>query len=181
MENLGIIEGILFAFGDEGVDREQLMLAMNLDAEQLEQLIQNYKQSLDAQSRGLELVEFGGLLKLVTKEALHEVITDMLEFKKNRQLSQAALETLAIVAYKQPITRVEIEEIRGVNSDMMMRRLEALDLVKESGRAETPGRPILYEITDSFMDVFKLTSLKELPEIKLEMLDETHELFKSSN
>ena len=105
----------------------------------------------------------------------------MLEFNKTRQLSQAALETLAIVAYKQPITSVEIEEIRGDNNEMMKRRLEALDLVKESGRAETPGRPILYEITESFMDVFKLTSLKELPEIKLETLDDTNELFKSSN
>ncbi|HLV49769.1 MAG TPA: SMC-Scp complex subunit ScpB, partial [Erysipelothrix sp.] len=94
------------------------------------------------------------------------------------QLSQAALETLAIIAYKQPITRLEIEEIRGVNSDMMCRRLEAMDLIREVGRADTIGRPILYEVTPSFMDVFKLTSLNELPEIKLEETEDEDGLFK---
>ncbi|QIK70185.1 SMC-Scp complex subunit ScpB [Erysipelothrix sp. HDW6C] len=181
MTNHAILEGILFAFGDEGVDHEQLRLALNIDEEAVVDLIINYKEILENDDRGLELVEFGGMVKLITKSNLHEVIADMLEFNKNRQLSQAALETLAIIAYKQPITRIEIEEIRGVNSDMMCRRLEALDLIHESGRADTPGRPILYEVTPSFMDVFKLTTLNELPEIKLEMLDETHELFKSNN
>ncbi len=181
MNELALLEGILFAFGDEGVDSEQLQIAFNKPNEEIEAILEDYKQSLAHDERGLELVRFGESYKLVTKPELHDTIALMLEFNKTRQLSQAALETLAIVAYKQPITRVEIEEIRGVNSDMMMRRLEALDLVKESGRAETPGRPILYEITESFMDVFKLTSLKELPEIKLETLDDTNELFKSSN
>lgn len=181
MNDIAILEGILFAYGDEGVDKEQLQVALGLDDEQIETLIIDFKNTLDNESRGVELITYGGNYKLVTKSSLHETIAEMLEFNKSRQLSQAALETLAIIAYKQPITRVEIEEIRGVNSDMMMRRLEALDLVVDVGRADTPGRPILYEVTDAFMDTFKLTSLKELPEIKLEMLDETHELFKSDN
>ncbi|WP_323611219.1 SMC-Scp complex subunit ScpB [Erysipelothrix enhydrae] len=178
MTDFAIIEGILFAFGEEGVDKEQLMLALGIDDEVFNNKIQDYKQSLMDSNRGLELVEFGSVYKLITKKELHETISDMLEFNKNRQLSQAALETLAIIAYKQPITRLEIEEIRGVNSDMMCRRLEALDLIQECGRADSVGRPILYEVTNSFMDVFKLTSLKELPEIKIEMLEENNELFK---
>ncbi|MDE8315897.1 SMC-Scp complex subunit ScpB [Erysipelothrix rhusiopathiae] len=178
MTDFAIIEGILFAFGEEGVDKEQLMLALGIDDEAFNNRIQDYKISLMDSNRGLELVEFGSVYKLITKKELHETISDMLEFNKNRQLSQAALETLAIIAYKQPITRLEIEEIRGVNSDMMCRRLEALDLIQECGRADSVGRPILYEVTNSFMDVFKLTSLKELPEIKIEMLEENNELFK---
>lgn len=178
MKDIGILEGILFAFGDEGVEHKQLQIALNKDDEALKALIESYKNHLNHDERGFDVVEYGGNVKLVTKAHLHDVISEMLEFNKTRQLSQAALETLAIVAYKQPITRVEIEEIRGVNSDMMMRRLEALDLVKESGRADTPGRPILYQITDTFMDMFKLTSLKELPEIKLEQLEDTYDLFK---
>ncbi|AGN24203.1 SMC-Scp complex subunit ScpB [Erysipelothrix rhusiopathiae] len=178
MTDFAIIEGILFAFGEEGVDKEQLMLALGIDDEAFNNKIQDYKISLMDSNRGLELVEFGSVYKLITKKELHETISDMLEFNKNRQLSQAALETLAIIAYKQPITRLEIEEIRGVNSDMMCRRLEALDLIQECGRADSVGRPILYEVTNSFMDVFKLTSLKELPEIKIEMLEENNELFK---
>ncbi|WP_323615493.1 SMC-Scp complex subunit ScpB [Erysipelothrix rhusiopathiae] len=178
MTDFAIIEGILFAFGEEGVDKEQLMLALGIDDEAFNNKIQDYKISLMDSNRGLELVEFGSVYKLITKKELHETISDMLEFNKNRQLSQPALETLAIIAYKQPITRLEIEEIRGVNSDMMCRRLEALDLIQECGRADSVGRPILYEVTNSFMDVFKLTSLKELPEIKIEMLEENNELFK---
>ncbi|AZK44224.1 MULTISPECIES: SMC-Scp complex subunit ScpB [Erysipelothrix] len=178
MTDFAIIEGILFAFGEEGVDKEQLMLALGIENEAFDNKINDYKQSLLDLNRGLELVEFGSVYKLITKKELHETISDMLEFNKNRQLSQAALETLAIIAYKQPITRLEIEEIRGVNSDMMCRRLEALDLIQECGRADSVGRPILYEVTNSFMDVFKLTSLKELPEIKIEMLEENNELFK---
>ncbi|AYV34499.1 SMC-Scp complex subunit ScpB [Erysipelothrix rhusiopathiae] len=178
MTDFAIIEGILFAFGEEGVDKEQLMLALGMDDEAFNNKIQDYQISLMDSNRGLELVEFGSVYKLITKKELHETISDMLEFNKNRQLSQAALETLAIIAYKQPITRLEIEEIRGVNSDMMCRRLEALDLIQECGRADSVGRPILYEVTNSFMDVFKLTSLKELPEIKIEMLEENNELFK---
>lgn len=178
MNKEGILEGILFAFGEEGVSLEQLTLSLNCNKEELNEILDAYKVSLEADNRGLELVVFGDLVKLITKTELHEVISDMLEFNKNRQLSQAALETLAIIAYKQPITRVEIEEIRGVNSDMMCRRLEALDLIKEVGRSDAIGRPILYSITDGFMDVFKLTSLKELPEIKIEMMEQVNDFFK---
>lgn len=178
MEDFGTLEGILFAFGDEGITYDQIQTVFNLDEDGTKQFVASFKEQYVDVSRGLEVVEYGGVLKFITKRKHHEIIAELMEFNKTRQLSQAALETLAIIAYKQPITRIEIEEIRGVNSDMMCRRLEALDLICEAGRQETPGRPILYKVTPSFFDVFKLTSLAELPEIKLEMIGENNELFK---
>ena len=178
MNNYGKLEGILFAFGEEGLEKDQIKIALGLDDEAFDDLILGFQEKLKLDDRGLELVDYGGFYKFVTKNSLHEMIAEMLEFNKSKKLSQAALETLAIVAYKQPITRIEIEDIRGVNSDMMCRRLEAMDLIHEVGRADTVGRPILYEVTNEFMDVFKLTTLNELPEIKLEMMDENNELFK---
>lgn len=178
LSNLAKLEGILFAFGDEGVEQKQLMDVFQCDSQQFKVLIETFKENLSKDDRGLMLVKYDENFKLVTKPELHDMIGTMLTFNKNRQLSQAALETLAIIAYRQPITRLEIEEIRGVNSDMMCRRLEALDLIRETGRADSVGRPILYEVTPSFLDVFKLTTLDELPEIKLEMMDETHDFFK---
>ncbi|AMC93392.1 segregation and condensation protein B [Erysipelothrix larvae] len=179
MEDFGTLEAILFAFGDEGITKFQLQTVFNLDEGSCNTFVEDFKNHYkESATSGLDVVEYGGVLKLVTKQKHHEIIGELLEFNRTRQLSQAALETLAIIAYKQPITRVEIEEIRGVNSDMMCRRLEALDLICEAGRNDTPGRPILYEVTSSFFDVFKLTSLDELPEIKVEMIGENHELFK---
>lgn len=178
MNKFGKLEGILFAFGDEGLEKDQIKIALGLDDESFEDLISSYKNKLLEDDRGLNLVDYGGFYKFVTKNSLHELISEMLEFNKTKKLSQAALETLAIVAYKQPITRIEIEDIRGVNSDMMCRRLEAMDLIHEIGRADSVGRPILYEVTPEFMDVFKLTTLNELPEIKLEMMDENNDLFR---
>ena len=96
-------------------------------------------------------------------------------------LSQAALETLAIIAYKQPLTRIEIEEIRGVNCDMMIRKLLARNLIRECGRTDGPGRPFLYEVTEEFMDAFKLESLKELPDLPAVEQNMDSELFKEDD
>lgn len=177
-QHFELIDGILFAFGEEGIAKDQLSLALGVKGDLLDEVLIEYQSSLEKHKRGVELFTFADSVKLVTKSHLHESITDLLQFNKTKQLSQAALETLAIIAYKQPVTRVEIEDVRGVNSDMMCRRLEALDLIKEAGRADSIGKPILYTVTDQFMDVFKLTSLKELPEIKLEMLEENNDFFK---
>lgn len=99
---------------------------------------------------------------------------------KQSSLSQAALETLAIIAYKQPITRVEIEEIRGVGADVMLRKLLARDLIQEAGRSDAPGRPILYEVTNEFMNSFKLMSLKELPDLpNFKNNEESDDLFEN--
>ncbi|MDO5110608.1 MAG: SMC-Scp complex subunit ScpB, partial [Erysipelotrichaceae bacterium] len=101
----------------------------------------------------------------LSKAAVHPYAKRLFSIDKESRLSNAALETLAIIAYRQPITRVEIEEIRGVGADMMLRKLEARGLICESGRSEAPGRPILYSVTEDFMDAFQLLSLDELPEL----------------
>jgi segregation and condensation protein B len=114
---------------------------------------------------GIEIANYGGTYRFLSKAFVHEYAKTLFQMNKNATLSSAALETLAIIAYKQPITRVEIEEIRGVGAEMMLRKLLARDLIKESGRSEAPGRPILYEVTEEFMDSFKLYTLKELPDL----------------
>lgn len=173
------LEALLFAFGDDGVLKDDIQEKFNMDDEAFKLFLTSFKNRYESEYSALKCVEYGERLKLITKKEHHALITEFLEINTNRSFSQAALETLAIIAYKQPITRLEIEEIRGVNSDMMCRRLEALDLIKEAGRADSVGRPILYEVTEGFMDAFKLTSLKELPEINLEELVKDSELFKT--
>ena len=111
------------------------------------------------------MVNYGGVYKFLSKKSVYPYATKLFETAKSSSLSQSALETLAIIAYKQPVTRVEIEELRGVGSDMMLRKLLSRNLIKEAGRSEAPGRPILYEVTDEFMDSFKLYSLEELPQL----------------
>lgn len=175
-----IFEGLLFIAGDEGLSVEQIKSWLEDDttAEDIEKLLDEMmKEYLEDDRRGYEMVRFGGIYKFVSKQDIHPYAEKMFASTKISTLSQAALETLAIIAYKQPITRGEIEEIRGVGCDMMVRKLLARNLIKECGRSDAPGRPFLYEVTDEFMDAFKLESLKELPELPTFHEDEDSELF----
>ncbi len=161
-----ILEGLLFLSGDEGLTSNQLCDALEISEESLEKNINQMMNEFLEEDHGIELVHFGGKYKFVTKEIIYPYAERLFSSNKMATLSGAALETLAIIAYKQPITRVEVEEIRGVGCDMMIRKLMARSLIKECGRSDAPGRPFLYEVTTEFMDSFKLQSLKELPEIK---------------
>lgn len=173
-----ILEGLLFLVGDEGLSSVQLVEVLGVAEEQLnaylDELMQEYAQD---DRRGIEIVHFGGLYKFVSKALVHEYAEKLFASTKMATLSQAALETLAIIAYKQPITRAEIEEIRGVGCDMMVRKLLARSLIKECGRSDAAGRPFLYEVTPEFMDSFKLESLKELPQLPSVHMDMGEELF----
>ena len=161
-----ILEGLLFLSGDEGITMEQLLDCLEeVSKEELEETLDTMMKAYLENTHGIELVRFGGVYKFVSKESIHPYAQRLFSSTKMSTLSSAALETLAIVAYKQPITRVEIEEIRGVNCDMMVRKLLARNLIKECGRTDAPGRPFLYEVTEEFMDTFKLESLKELPDL----------------
>ena len=123
----------------------------------------------------------GGNYKFVTKRECKQYLERLVENEESGVLSQSALETLAIIAYNEPITRTQVDEIRGVNSSYVIRRLILRDLIKESGKSELPGRPNLYSTTSKFLDYFGLTSLEELPKIdfsKEEESDETN-LFES--
>lgn len=165
-EILSVIEGMLFLSGDEGLTIKQLSSVLQINKKEATECMDEFIQIVNERSiKGIELVNFGGVFKFTTLSKHHEFYQRMIEQSENT-LSNAALETLAIIAYNQPISRVAVEEIRGVGCDAMIRKLAAKALIKEVGREETPGRPILYGVTDEFMDAFSLTSLAELPELK---------------
>lgn len=173
-----ILEGLLFIVGDDGISLEQAAQALGISEERTAQVFDDLMKDYLDDSHGIEIANYGGTYRFLSKALVHEYAKTLFQLNKNATLSQAALETLAIIAYKQPITRVEIEELRGVGAEMMLRKLLARDLIKESGRSEAPGRPILYEVTEEFMNSFKLLSLNELPELpQFESLEESDDLF----
>ena len=175
-----IIEGLLYVQGDLGLTLEQVMDILNVSEEEAKELVFNLKNSYEQESRGLRIKYLGNTFKLTTKEEHKEYYQKLLENPKNNVLSNSALETLAIIAYNQPITRIEIDELRGVDSTYIVRRLLAKGLIKEFGKSDLPGKPILYKTTDDFLDYFGLSSISDLP--KLEELDEEDgdkDLFKS--
>lgn len=163
--NRAILEGLLLITGDEGLSASQAAEAMNLKEKEVEELFDELMKYYLDDERGFEIQRSGDTYRFLSKQIVHESAKRLFSLEKESRLSNAALETLAIIAYKQPITRVEIEEIRGVGADVMLRKLEARGLIQESGRSDAPGKPFLYTVTDEFMDSFHLTSLSELPEL----------------
>jgi len=177
----GIIEGLLYIQGDLGLTVEQTALILNVGLEEAKELILSLKQDYINDDRGLRINYLGNCYKLTTKEEHKEYFQKLLENPQSNVLSNSSLETLAIVAYNEPITRGEIDEMRGVDSIYVIRRLLAKGLIKECGRSEKPGHPILYKTTDDFLDYFGLASKDELPKIEvLESDNEEKDLFKST-
>ena len=175
-ENMeAIVEGLLYIVGDEGVRADQIARVIDKSVEDTEVILQNIQRKYASDLFGIELVDYGHSYKFISKKAVFPYAQELFHTAKPNTLSQSALETLAIIAYKQPITRVEIEELRGVGADMMLRKLMARNLIREAGRSEAPGRPILYEVTEEFMDSFKLYSLNELPDLPEYSNDENSE------
>ncbi|WP_151734432.1 SMC-Scp complex subunit ScpB [Paenibacillus tengchongensis] len=159
-----IIEGLLFLSGDEGLSARQIAEITEQRTELAERALEELKEEFASSGRGLQVVQIAGNYRLATLPE-HAPYFERLAYSPARaSLSQAALETLAIIAYRQPITRVEIEEIRGVKSERALHTLVNKDLIVEVGRAEAVGRPILYGTTKTFLDSFGLASLRELPE-----------------
>lgn len=169
---LGMLESFLFIAGDDGLTLGQLSVLLSLDAEMtavtVERLRLNYEERLDS---GITLRLYGGSYRLVTKAEYADDILRMLENPSKSSITQASLEVLAIIAYKQPVTRVEIDDLRGVKSDGPIQTLVAKGLVMEKGRLESSGRPILYGTTDLFLDRFGLESIEMLPPL-IEVDDE---------
>ncbi|MFV0479684.1 MAG: SMC-Scp complex subunit ScpB [Anaerorhabdus sp.] len=172
-----ILEGLLFIVGDEGLTLEQAKEVIDVSEERVLSIIDELQKQYSEDHRGIEIVNYGGVYKFLSKAMIHPYAEKLFQTTKKVGLSQSALETLAIIAYKQPITRVEIEEIRGVGCDMMLRKLVARNLISEDGRSDAPGRPILYSVTTEFMDNFKLLSLDELPDLPNYESNEETELF----
>lgn len=159
-----IIEGLLLVAGDEGLNAHQLAEIMEQDVGTVKKAVAELQEEYRESGRGMQIVETAGAFHLATLPE-HAVYFERMAASPSRSgLSQAALETLAIIVYKQPITRIEIEEIRGVKSDRAIQTLVAKELIKEVGRAEAIGRPILYGTTKQFLDYFGLNSLSDLPD-----------------
>lgn len=170
MNLISVLESLIFVSGDEGIDLKQLSEVLGQSEENVLNLINILKTEYMQEKHGVSLELLGGMYKFVTKKECKEYLERLVNVEENSVLSQSALETLVIIAYNEPITRVQIDEIRGVNSSYVLRRLLLRDLVKESGRSDLPGRPILYSTTSKFLDYFGLSSIEDLP--KLEIDDE---------
>ena len=157
-----IIEGLLFASGD-ALPLEKISEILDVDKKTLRvimgNMISNYKHS----GRGIMIREINNAYQLCTRPEHIEYIKKLNEPRQKQGLSQAAFETLAITAYNQPITKAKIEQIRGVNSDSAIGRLVERNLIREAGRMDTPGKPILYETTDEFLRCFGFKSIADLP------------------
>ncbi len=165
-KTLSIIEAVLYVSGEEGVSIDQLTTVLERSEPEVLEALDQLKNNLAKDSRGLELVVVAERFKFVTKREVSDYIARLIDNPKPVSLSQAALETLAIIAYKQPISRVEVEDIRGVKSEKAIQTLVGKGLIKEVGRMEGTGRAILYGVTETFLTHFGLKSLEELPAIQ---------------
>lgn len=163
----GIIEGLLYVQGDLGLTINQIEDILEITEEEAKRLVLNLKNYYEENNRGLRINYLGNTIKLTTKEEHQKYYQKLLESPSSNNLSESALEVLAIIAYNEPITRGDLEKLRGVDSTYVLRRLLAKGLIKECGKSDLPGRPILYKTTDDFLDYFGLASIKDLPNIEL--------------
>ena len=163
----GIIEGLLYVQGDLGLTINQIEDILEIPEEEAKRLVLNLKNYYEENNRGLRINYLGNTIKLTTKEEHQKYYQKLLESPSSNNLSESALEVLAIIAYNEPITRGDLEKLRGVDSTYVLRILLAKGLIKECGKSDLPGRPILYKTTDDFLDYFGLASIKDLPNIEL--------------
>lgn len=174
------IEGLVFVSGDEGITKEQLLSILEISKQELENNLNDLIKDYDLNDRGMTIKDFGGVIKMMTKEVHKEYYQKLTSLDDASFLSQGALETLAIIAYNGPITRIEVDEIRGVNTTYLIRKLLDRDFIKDMGKSNAPGKPTMYSVSSKFLDYFGLKSLEELPKLNLEKIDEKEvDLFKS--
>ncbi|MBA4548488.1 SMC-Scp complex subunit ScpB [Thermoactinomyces intermedius] len=158
-----VLEGLLFAAGEEGMSIKELADVTGLEKHEVEQCLHDLRVDYKEQQRGIQIVKVAQVYQMTTLPEHAPYFEKMAQAPNRSRLSRAALETLAIIAYRQPITRVEIEEIRGVKSERVLQVLSRKGLIREAGRAEGAGRPILYGTSKDFLDYFGLNDIEELP------------------
>ena len=161
-----LLEGLLFVKGSDGLSLEEIVSLTGEDAEKIKTTLVELYNDYQSDDRGIQLELLGNRYKLTTKEIHKDIYKKLVFEEESSNLSQSALETLAIIAYNEPITRIEIDEIRGVNSSYVVRKLLLKNLIQEVGRADLAGHPRLYGVTNDFLDYFGLNSVKDLPELK---------------
>ena len=174
-KNKAIIEAILYAAGRE-VKMSELMAALELGAEDITTIIESMKAEYKNLNRGIEIIEINGSYQLCTKKEYFDYIYPMFDNRAKPNLSTAALETLAIIAYNPKITRAEIESIRGVSADACIYKLLEYGLIEETGKSDLPGKPMTYGTTSNFLKMFGYTSLNDLPELPRYKLDENQQI-----
>ena len=170
-----IIEAILFAAG-RPVKKSEMVLALEITEEDIENLVQKMQEEYCEDNRGIELIKVEDSYQLCTKKELYEYIYPVLDKRNKPNLSNAALETLAIIAYNPKITRAQIEEIRGVNSDGAIYKLLEYELIENAGKLNAPGKPVTYKTTNEFLKKFGYNSLEDLPELPKYKLDENEQI-----
>ena len=181
MNKLGVLEGILFAIGDEGVTLKAICEILDITEEEAKNLLKELQKRYESDEYGIRISFLGNTFKLTTKKEHKEYYQKLLGTSEAQSLSPSNLEVLAIVAYNEPITRLEIDNLRGVASGYIVRKLCARGLIKTVGKSEMPGRPNLYGITSEFLDYFGLATREDLPKIEHpeEEKQEETELFTS--
>ena len=166
-----IIEAVLFTMGDS-VETEKLAVAIEHDVETTRKIVRNMMDKYDALDRGIKIIELEDSFQLCTKAEYYENLIKVASQPRKYQPTDVLLETLSIIAYKQPITKMEIEKIRGVSSEHAVNRLVEYNLVCEVGRMDAPGRPMLFGTTEDFLRAFGVQSVEDLPVVNPEMVEE---------
>ena len=170
-----IIEAMLFAAGRE-VSVKEIMNVLEIGAEDIDKIVLSIKAEYEARNSGIEIIKVDNSYQLCTRKDYYEYIYPLFDNRAKPNISNAALETLSIIAYNPNVTRAEIEAIRGVNADGTVYKLLEFDLIEESGKLDAPGRPTMYKVTSKFMKMFGISSLEELPELPRYKLDENEQI-----
>lgn len=171
-ESKSVIEGLIFVSGSDGIDVQTLSNVLECDPKVVLELVYELQQQFKEQNRGVQIIEVAGSFQMTTRLEHAPYFEKLAVAPTHAGLSQASLETLAIISYQQPITRVEIEDIRGVRSDKAIQTLVSRNLIEEKGRSESTGRPILYGTTRQFMEYFGLKQMQDLPPLPDDPPDE---------
>lgn len=177
-----VTEGILFVVGDEGITIEDLSEILNVSESEVKEILSSLRKDYESPERGLRISFLGNTFKLTTKSEHKEYYEKLVTNSRVFNLSNASLETLAIIAYNEPITRIKIDEIRGVSSVQIVRKLLARGFIKECGKEDSIGKPILYKTTNEFLDYFGLATKEDLPKLDAKdkpIKDEEVDLYKS--
>ncbi len=177
MKKLGILEGLLFVVGDEGLSLNSICEIMDIDELEAKKLLTGLKEKYEKEDSGIKISYLGDAFKLTTKPEHKEFYQKLVESPELNTLSPVALETLAIIAYNGPLTRLEIDEMRGVSTSYTLRKLLARDLIKVCGKSDLPGKPNLYTVTNTFLDYFGLATLNDLPKFESLVHEDEEELY----
>ena len=166
----GIIEAILFTMG-ESVEVDKIARTLEQDVETTRKVIHNMMDRYEKEDRGIHIIELENAFQMCTKKDTYEYLIRIAKQPKRHVLTDVALETLSIIAYKQPITKLEIEKIRGVKSDHAVNKLVEYNLICEVGRLDAPGRPLLFGTTEEFLRRFSIQSVEDLPSLNQEQME----------